>query len=286
MSQQCIAACADWLLENTQLPPPRRDGLAALGPQLVAAVPAAQPALVGIAGAPGTGKTTLAGMLCAALEASGRPALTLSLDNYYLPAADRETLAEEHHPLFRLRGVPGTHDTGLLLEHIDALRSGFSGRLQLPRFNKSLDNRMQLPACVTAPPGLAVVFIEGWTISLPAQDSAALEEPVNELEREEDTDGAWRRAVNANLEAFHQALGLRLHQAWLLTDPGWDCVIDWRWRQEQDIDPAQRRLADRPAVEKFLAPFQRLCNHMRDSTWADLTITLDKDHHPKIKGAP
>ena len=74
--------------------------------------------LIGIAGAQGSGKTTLAR---AAAERLG--AAHLSLDDVYLTRAERQALAREVHPLFAVRGPPGTHDLALLEGALAALRA-------------------------------------------------------------------------------------------------------------------------------------------------------------------
>ena len=40
----------------------------------------------------------------------------LSLDDLYLPKAERLRLARDVHPLLATRGVPGTHDVALGVE--------------------------------------------------------------------------------------------------------------------------------------------------------------------------
>ena len=45
-------------------------------------------------------------------------------------------------PLFLTRGVPGTHDTKLLLECIKKLKSKNFKQTLLPKFDKSIDDRV------------------------------------------------------------------------------------------------------------------------------------------------
>jgi D-glycerate 3-kinase len=84
-----------------------------------------QPAIIiGINGTQGSGKSTLADYLCTMLGEQGLNCVSLSLDDFYLTRAERETLAAEVHPLLKTRGVPGTHDVSLALQTIDSLRKG------------------------------------------------------------------------------------------------------------------------------------------------------------------
>ena len=69
-----------------------------------------RPALIGVSGAQGSGKTSL----CQLLEAANRPRFVqFSIDDVYLDHSQRAELAARTHPLFVTRGPPGTHDIGL-----------------------------------------------------------------------------------------------------------------------------------------------------------------------------
>jgi D-glycerate 3-kinase len=98
---------------------------------------------LGISGAQGTGKTTLAAYLQLALEQGDdwRVAV-LSIDDFYLTKSGRMQLAKEIHPLLATRGVPGTHDIQMLTDCIERLRALEPNEtMALPRFDKSLDDR-------------------------------------------------------------------------------------------------------------------------------------------------
>lgn len=80
--------------------------------------------VVGINGAQGTGKSTLALFLRALLCNHWHcPTASFSLDDLYLTRAERRALAEQVHPLFVTRGVPGTHDVKLGRRVIDQLQT-------------------------------------------------------------------------------------------------------------------------------------------------------------------
>ena len=286
MEPQCIAA-ARWLLEHTRLDADQRRALASLAPDLTRRLGDASPALVGIAGPPGSGKSTLAQMMKAVLNARGRKSIVLALDDYYLGAAARRELARLEHPLFSIRGAPGTHDFDLLLEHLSVLRNNAATTLELPRFDKSRDDREKEPVRLTLTGQPEVVFVEGWLIGMPPQSAADLEQPVNSFEQEQDPDGRWRSAVNNHLARYHDGLEPLLDQAWLLRAPDWKCVIDWRWRQARENPAGHSGLESRQAVAEFLAHFQRLVLHGQKSAaqWPDLVIHLDRGHLPHLESS-
>ena len=105
--------------------------------------------LVGISGAQGTGKSTLAVFLQTALESFVNwRIVVLSLDDFYLTKAKRVRLAEQVHPLLQTRGAPGTHDVRMLVDHLAKLRRLDTGTsLRLPRFDTALDDRANEADC-------------------------------------------------------------------------------------------------------------------------------------------
>ena len=67
----------------------------------------AMPKIIGVSGSQGSGKSTFAGVLVEQLQMRGFAAAAVSLDDFYLTHADRQTLGATVHPLSSTRGVPG-----------------------------------------------------------------------------------------------------------------------------------------------------------------------------------
>ena len=100
---------------------------------------AGRPVIIGLHGCQGSGKTTLADYLRTSLTKRGIPACSISLDDFYLTKQQRIQLAEDVHPMFRTRGVPGTHDIDLAFATLDHLITPISaGDLLIPRLIKPL----------------------------------------------------------------------------------------------------------------------------------------------------
>lgn len=238
-----------------------------------------QISVLGLSGPPGSGKSTLAGAIVAHARQSGVTACLLSLDDYYLGRSQRQRMAATIHPLFRQRGVPGSHEMDRLLSDLERIRCGQLDGLSLPVFDKSSDDRAPAERRCPIKSRPQLVVLEGWCIGVPPQNDAALAEPVNTLERIHDADGIWRRQVLQYWQQLHAALDRRLDQLWYIRVPDWNCVIDWRWQQEREL--TNRNLESRADVEKFLGSFERIVNHMQDSCtrWADLVLEADHDHH-------
>lgn len=225
--------------------------------------PAAE--VVGLYGCQGSGKSTLAALLEAWLgELGGVRVLTLSLDDFYLPRAERERLAETVHPLFITRGVPGTHEIWALADVLRSVRDAAPDPTVLPKFDKAADDRAPSGVAVT-PAHVDLVLLEGWCIGLPAQPAKELAEPANNLERSEDPRAVWRSAVNEALSGPYQAVFDMIDTLLVLKAPSFHSVSAWRWEQEQklrnrlgDKASGQAGLMGRPALARFLQFYQRL----------------------------
>lgn len=250
--------------------------------RLIGDIPTRDVSTVGLAGAPGSGKSSLARVLSAVLGGLGINAVVVGLDDYYLGREERSRLTRVH-ALFEDRGVPGTHDWSRLIDDLDRLRSGEIEGLFLPRFDKLRDQRA---APETFEPVLNVphvVIVEGWLVGAPPQEESELDCPINALEAEQDSEGAWRRLVNKYLARYHADLRSRLDRSWFLAVPGWTFVVDWRWQQEQESArdrDIECQLPDRDSVERFLQRFERIARHMQDTCekWADQIVEIDSQH--------
>jgi len=236
---------------------------------------ARRPFLLGICGAQGSGKSTLAAGLAERLNQAGIGCAILSLDDLYKTRAARQRMAEELHPLFATRGVPGTHDLDLAFALIDALEGGQEGRL--PRFDKGRDDRLPEQQWESAPADTQVLIFEGWFVGARAELDAALDTPVNRLERDEDAQGEWRRYANQALEGDYQRLFARIDMLVLLAAPGFGVVRSWRIQQEQGLRAQGRGGMDDAQIARFIQHYERLTRHilaeMPDR--ADLVIELD-----------
>jgi D-glycerate 3-kinase len=233
--------------------------------------------LIGIAGAQGSGKTTLARTAADRLGAAH-----LSLDDVYLTKAERQRMAVDVHPLFAVRGPPGTHDLALLARTVAALRAAGPGsRTPLPAFDKLADDRRaeaDWPMFTGRP---SAVLIDGWCLGATAQAEVDLVKQINALEREQDGQGVWRRAVNADLAGPYADLFARFDAVLFLKAPSFDAVLDWRCEQEAGLmgrTPADLPAERRAALAVFIQHFERITRHMlTGGVRAEMTFALDRE---------
>ena len=224
-----------------------------------------RPLLAALNGCQGAGKTTLCDYLCGAL--SGEHALravALSLDDFYLTRTERQALASSVHPLLVTRGVPGTHDMGLLRQTLDSLLNpAAGGPVAIPRFDKAADDRTPDAGWERVERPLHVILLEGWCLGAIPEPEDVRAIPVNALERDEDPEGRWREYVNAALEHEFQPLYARVDQWIMLCAPSFDCVFEWRREQERklaaSLAPGQvTGLMDDAALRRFIQHYERL----------------------------
>jgi D-glycerate 3-kinase len=244
-----------------------------------------RPIVVGVNGAQGSGKSTLCDFLARSLlPETGLRAATLSLDDLYLSRAARERLAQDVHPLFATRGVPGTHDVELGRAVLDRVTSGRPGEIRLPRFDKRNDDCAPIEAWPRLAVPVDVFLFEGWCIGAQPQDDAALAEPINVLEREEDSAGIWRGHVNEVLAGAYQGLFERIDLLVMLQPPSFEAVAANRALQERKLAESgeKGRTMDAAALQRFMLHYERLTRHMFAEMpgRADVLFHLDGNQRP------
>lgn len=243
--------------------------------------------LVGLNGSQGSGKSTLCAYLCRELEdAHGLRAIDLSLDDFYLTRREREHLARDVHPLLRTRGVPGTHDIGLLMRTLDALTQGRNAEVQVPRFDKAEDDRYPASDWTSVDLPLDVVFLEGWCMGARALAKERLTAPLNRLEREEDPGGVWRRYVNERLERDFEPLYAHIDWWVMLAAPSFEQVLAWRTEQENKLRVRRRGggagIMDAEQLRRFVDHYERLTRQCLQQLPHRVQVLLQMDRQRNI----
>ena len=237
-----------------------------------------RPALIGVSGPQGCGKSTGCVLLSEIFAREGLRCATVSLDDFYRTKAERAALAATIHPLFATRGPPGTHDVALGEATTARLLAGES--FAPPRFAKARDDRAPERDWPRFEGPADIVILEGWCVGAEPQPAEALATPVNALEREEDPQGVWRAYANAALEHYARwfdTLDFRIH----FRAPDFAIVKSWRLEQEQTLradrgDAAGQSYMTAPQIDRFVQHYERWTRAMDEgaASPADAVIQL------------
>ena len=242
-----------------------------------------QTQVVGINGAQGAGKSTLAAILAWILQnAFDQHIVILSIDDFYLTKAERQKLAEQVHPLLATRGVPGTHDVQLGCSVLKSLTSSHFPEegVKVPRFDKSVDDRQEMSEWQYIKKPADIVLFEGWCVACEPQSDEALQQAINLLEKTADPKGIWRSYVNQQLNNEYKNWFSYIDTLLLLEVPGIQKVLQWRQLQESKLtQPGMNGVQ----IEKFIMHFERLMRHCLDVLpgKAELVLELGDDHFVK-----
>ncbi len=252
------------------------------------------PLIVGINGAQGAGKSTLFTLLEVTLaQGFGQKVVGFSLDDIYKTRADRIRMAEEVHPLFATRGVPGTHDVELGLNLLHELRLSRPEKVtKIPVFDKSIDDRCPEAVWQEWVGPVDIVVLDGWCLGAAPQPQESLTEPVNSLEAEEDPQAIWRTRVNEELKGLYSRLFAMVDVLLMLKVPSMDSVFEWRTLQEKKLaervqqfgldkeSASPLRIMSEQEIRHFIMHYERLTRQMLEQMpdRADVTLHLNENH--------
>lgn len=248
-----------------------------------------EPYVLGINGAQGTGKSTLADFIGQYLHRRHNlNVASVSIDDIYLTREERRQLQEEVHPLLITRGVPGTHDVALGCNLVRSLKQLSEGQtLTIPRFDKSIDDRME-PDCWDSCTGpVDLIILEGWCVGSMPDEADSLVSPINQLEADEDSDGVWREYVNRQLQENYPELFDMIDSLILLKAPSFEAVHGWRLEQEQklaaNLGGKGAHLMDEAQVARFITHYERITRNNLEKLpdLAHAVLELGDDHQVK-----
>ena len=135
-------------------PSPSPDDLDALVPRVKALAHRRTRILLGLAGAPAAGKTTLAQWLVGRLTAAGLPAVGVPMDGFHLADAALDALGRRDR-----KGAPDTFDAHGYLAMLRRLRAEQETTVYAPAFERDLEQ--PIAGSIAVPPGTRVVVSEG-----------------------------------------------------------------------------------------------------------------------------
>ena len=242
--------------------------------------------IIGLAGGQGAGKSTVTGILKFIFKKKyGLNLCCFSIDDFYKTKAERRKMSKKIHPLFFTRGVPGTHDLGLINETIKKLKTKKFKTVLIPKFDKSIDDRLKKNKWQKIKNRPNIIIFEGWCVGARHQKDIELKNPLNLIEKKYDLNLVWRRTVNYYLKNQYKKLFNKLDKLIYLKAPDFDWVFKWRLHQEEKmkLTSKDKKIMSKSEVRNFIMYYERLTKHMmRDlKNISDLTVYLDTKHRSK-----
>ena len=242
--------------------------------------------VIGLTGGQGTGKSTISNILKIILkEAYKLETVTFSIDDFYKTLLERKKLSKEINTLFLTRGVPGTHDTQMLFQCIKKLKNGKFKKLTIPKFDKSIDDRLSKKKWLKVQKKPNIVIFEGWCVGVTPQKNKDLNFPINKLEKEKDNKKIWRHKVNSELKKNYKKIFNLIDKLIFLKVPSFKHVYKWRLLQERKLritGKGKKTMTDKQ-IGNFIMYYERLTKHMLKTLpkKADTVISIDEKHRLK-----
>ena len=242
---------------------------------------------LGFSGGQGAGKTTVTGILEIILRKYfKRKTQTISIDNFYKTLEERKKMSRNIHPLFKTRGVPGTHDVNLIKKFIYFVKKNKFKKIAIPKFDKVSDDRLGRKFWFNITKRPEIVIIEGWCVGAKPQSNSLISKPINILERFEDKGMFWRKYVNQQLKTEYKKIFSKIDHFIFMRVPNFKMVFKWRLLQESKLRKKShfyKKIMSYSEIKRFIMFYQRITlQMMRDlSKSASVVMLLKKNHEIK-----
>ena len=242
---------------------------------------------LGFCGGQGSGKTTVTRILKIILTKFFKRRIHVSsIDEFYKTSEDRIKMANEIHPLFKTRGVPGTHDINLVKNFFDIIKKKKFKKIKLPKFEKVADNRLKKKYWYNINQKPEIVILEGWCVGAKPQSNFLIKKPVNILEKDEDQDLIWRKYINEKLKREYKKFFTMIDYFIFMKIPNFNVVFKWRFLQESKLrkkSHSKKKVMSYNETKRFIMFYQRITLQMiKDlSKSASVVMLLKKNHEIK-----
>ena len=242
---------------------------------------------LGFSGGQGSGKTTVAKILKIILKKFfKREIYVSSIDDFYKTLKDRNEMSHTIHPLFKTRGVPGTHDISLVKKFFDFIKKRNFKKFKLPKFDKSMDDRLKKKYWSNIKKRPEIVILEGWCVGAKPQSNSIINKPINVLEKYEDKHLIWRKYANEKLKKEYKKLFAMIDHFIFMKIPNFNVVYEWRLLQESKLrkkSHSSKKIMSYNEIKRFIMFYERITLQMiKDlSKSASVVIFLKTNH--KIK---
>ncbi|MDC1139839.1 uridine kinase [Candidatus Pelagibacter sp.] len=245
--------------------------------------------IIGLAGGQGSGKTTISSILSIILKKYFKlNVFIISIDDFYKTRKDRKMLSKKKHPLLLTRGVPGTHDINLMLNFFKKVKLKNFKSLEVPRFNKSTDDRYKKSLWYKIKSKPDVIIFEGWCVGARAQSISQLKKPINSLEKVYDLRASWRAYVNNQLKMKYKVLFKQLDGLLFLKAKNFNLLREWRLKQERKLwiktkNRKNLKIMSSGDVINFMQTYQRITQQMFKDALKSSSIIMNLNSNHQIE---
>ena len=245
--------------------------------------------IIGLAGGQGSGKTTISTILALILKKYFKlKVFKVSIDDFYKTRRDRKLLSKNKHPLLMTRGVPGTHDIDLMLNFFKKIKDKNFKSLQIPKFNKSIDDRFPKRLWYKIKSKPDIVIFEGWCVGAKAQSSSQLKKSINSLEKIYDKDARWRGYVNSQLKTKYKTLFSQLDELLFLKAKNFNLLREWRLKQERKLRAQTKnkknlKIMNSGDIISFMQTYQRITQQMFKDALKSSSIIINLNINHQIE---
>jgi len=242
---------------------------------------------LGFSGGQGSGKTTAVKILKIILKKFFKRKIYIgSIDDFYKTLKDRNKMSHTIHPLFKTRGVPGTHDINLIKKFFYFIKKKRFKKTRLPKFDKSIDDRLKKKYWFNIKERPEIVILEGWCVGAQPQSNSLIKKPINTLEKYEDHELMWRKYINEKLRREYKKLFAMIDCYIFMKIPNFKMVFKWRLLQENKLRKKlqfKKKIMSHKEIERFIMFYQRITLQMvKDlSKSASIIMLLKKNHETK-----
>ena len=242
---------------------------------------------LGFSGGQGAGKTTIAGILKIILtKYFKRNTQIISIDDFYKTLEERNKMSIMVHPLFKTRGVPGTHDISLIKRFFNFIKKKKFKKFKTPKFSKNLDDRLKKKYWFNINKRPEIVIFEGWCVGAKPQPNLLMKRPVNILEKYYDKYKIWREYANGKLKNDYKKIFKRIDHFIFIKIPNFKMVFKWRLLQEEKMKKKShpnKNIMTYYEIKRFIMFYERITLQMlKDlSKSASVVMLLKKNHEIK-----
>tara|TARA_B100001741_G_scaffold311696_1_gene313396 strand:+ start:1003 stop:1932 length:930 start_codon:yes stop_codon:yes gene_type:complete len=248
-----------------------------------------KPFIVGLSGGQGTGKTTISSIMSIILKKYFKLNIfKISIDDFYKTRKERFLLSKKIHNLLKTRGVPGTHDTSIILDFLNKVKHKNFKPLKLPKFNKATDDRFKKELWYSINKRPDVIIFEGWCIGARPQKNYQLKKHINSVEKLNDQNLIWRKYVNYQLKKNYRKLFNQLNCLLYLKAKNFNLLQKWRLKQERKLltfskEYKNLKIMNKKEVINFMKTYERITENMfKDAPkYASIILNLNSNHQIK-----